>query len=75
MSKQRTHTPYGVCWKNMTNIKKVADRAGVELTDEIEFFAELLAEECAEIAEDSWAVNLPAGPVIRRHYNLIEKKG
>jgi hypothetical protein len=59
----------------MSNIRKVADRAGIELTDEIEFFAELLAEECAEIAEDSWAVNLPAGPVIRRHYNLIEKKG
>jgi len=59
----------------MSNIRKVADRAGIELTDEIEFFAELLAEECAEIAEDSWEVNLPAGPVIRRHYNLIEKKG
>lgn len=59
----------------MSNIRKVADRAGIELTEEIEFFAELLAEECAEIAEDSWEVNLPAGPVIRRHYNLIEKKG
>lgn len=59
----------------MSNIRKVADRAGIELTEEVEFFAELLAEECAEIAEDSWEVNLPAGPVIRRHYNLIEKKG
>ena len=58
----------------MTNIRKVALRAGVELTEEIEFFAELLAEECADIAESAWAVNLPAGPVIRRHYNLIEKK-
>ena len=58
----------------MTNIRKVALRAGVELTEEIEFFAELLAAECAEIAESAWAVNLPAGPVIRRHYNLIEKK-
>ena len=58
----------------MTNIRKVALRAGVELTEEIEFFAELLAEECADIAESAWAVNLPAGPVIRRHYSLIEKK-
>ena len=58
----------------MSNIRKVADRAGIELTEEIEFFAELLAAECAEIAEDSWTVNLPAGPIIRRHYNLIEKK-
>jgi hypothetical protein len=56
------------------NIRKVADRAGIELTEEVEFFAELLAEECAEIAESAWAVNLPAGPIIRRHFNLVEPK-
>ena len=54
--------------------KQLADKAGIELTEDVEFFAELLAEECAEIAESAWEVNLPAGPVIRRHYNLIEKK-
>lgn len=60
--------------KSMYNFEKIAKKAGIELTDEIEFFAELLAEECAEIAESAYEVNLPAGPIIRRHYNLIEKK-
>jgi hypothetical protein len=58
----------------LNSFKRIAEKAGIELTKEIEFFAELLAEECAEIAESSWEVDLPAGPVIRRHYNLIEKK-
>ena len=58
----------------MIEIKKIAAKAGLELTDEIHFFAELLVEECADIADSSWEVNLPAGPIIRRHYNLIEPK-
>lgn len=49
------------------NIRKVADRAGIELTDEVEFFAELLVAECAEIAKSADEVNLPAAPIMRRH--------
>ena len=57
----------------MIEIKKIAAKAGLELTDEIHFFAELLVEECADIADSAFEVNLPAGPIMRRHYNLIEK--
>jgi len=62
----------------MIAFKHLAKKAGLEITDEIHFFAELLAEECAEIADNAYEVSLPAGPIIRRHYNLIEsnkKKG
>jgi len=55
-------------------LKQIARHAGVEYTDNIELFAELIAEECADIAENTWEVNLPAAPVIRRHFNLIEPK-
>ncbi len=59
--------------KNL-QLRKIANKAGIELTDEIEFFAELIAEECAEIADTAWQINLPAAPVIRRHFNLVEPK-
>lgn len=55
-------------------LKAIADRAGVEYSDSIELFAEMIAEECAEIADTAWQVNLPATPVIRRHFNLLEPK-
>ena len=55
-------------------LKAIADRAGVEYTESIELFAEMIAEECAEIADTAWQVNLPATPVIRRHFNLLEPK-
>ena len=55
-------------------IKAIADRAGVEYSESIELFAEMIAEECAEIADTAWQVNLPATPVIRRHFNLVEPK-
>jgi len=58
----------------MIEFKRIAKKAGLELTDDVCFFAELLVEECADIADSSYEVNLPAGPIIRRHYNLIEKK-
>jgi len=54
--------------------QRIARMSGLEMTDEIELFAEILAEECADIAENTWEVNLPAAPVIRRHFNLIEPK-
>ena len=54
--------------------KKFAKLSGIELTDEIELFAELIAEECADIAESTWEVHLPAAPVIRRHFNIPEPK-
>lgn len=57
-----------------TRFLKFAKQAGIELSDEIEFFAELIAEECAEIAENTHEVNLPAAPVIRRHFNLLDPK-
>jgi hypothetical protein len=53
---------------------KFAKQAGIELSEEIELFAELVAEECADIAENTWEVNLPAAPVIRRHFNIPEPK-
>jgi len=56
------------------NLARIADRAGVEYTGSIELFAEMIAEECAEIAENTWEVALPAAPVIRRHFNLLEPK-
>lgn len=55
-------------------LKAIADRAGVEYTESIELFAEMIAEECAEIADTAWQVNLPARPIIRRHFNLVEPK-
>jgi hypothetical protein len=55
-------------------LKAIADRAGIEYTESIELFAEMLAEECAEIADTAWQVNLPATPIIRRHFNLVEPK-
>ena len=57
----------------MIAIKKIADKAGIEFTDELLFFAELLVEECADIADSAYEVNLPAGPIMRRHYNLVIK--
>ncbi len=53
---------------------KFAKQAGIELSEEIELFAELVAEECADIAENTWEVHLPAAPVIRRHFNIPEPK-
>ena len=53
---------------------KFAKQAGIELSEEIELFAELVAEECADIAESTWEVHLPAAPVIRRHFNIPEPK-
>ena len=41
-------------------LKAIADRAGVEYSESIELFAEMIAEECAEIADTAWQVNLPA---------------
>ena len=55
-------------------LKAIADRAGVEYSESIELFAEMIAEECAEIADTAWQVNLPATPIIRRHFNLVEPK-
>ena len=55
-------------------LKQIADRAGVEYNESMELFAEMIAEECAEIADTAWQVNLPATPIIRRHFNLIEPK-
>ena len=57
-----------------TRLSQIAKRAGVEYTESIELFAEMIAEECAEIADTAWQVNLSAAPVIRRHFNLIEPK-
>ena len=55
-------------------VKQLAKDAGVELTDEVEFFAELVAEECASIASFATEVNLPATPIIRRHFSLLPPK-
>jgi hypothetical protein len=57
-----------------SNLKKLAEQAGIELTDDIEFFGELVAEECSDIADSATEVNLPAGPIIRRHFSLLEPK-
>lgn len=54
--------------------EKLANKAGVEYNEGLELFAELVAEECADIAENTWEVNLPAAPVIRRHFNIPEPK-
>ena len=58
----------------MISFQNIAKKAGIELTDEIQFFAELLVSECAEIADSAYHVNLPAAPIMRRHFNLIEPK-
>ena len=57
-----------------SNLKKLAQQAGFELTDDIEFFAELVAEECSDIADSATDVNLLAGPIICRHFSLLEPK-
>ena len=59
--------------KNL-RLEKLANKAGVEFNESVELFAELIAEECAEIAETTYEVNLPAAPVIRRHFNIPEPK-
>lgn len=55
-------------------LRELAKQAGVELTDEIEFFGELVAEECADIADSAKETNLSASPIIRRHFSLLEPK-
>jgi len=55
-------------------LKQIAIRAGVEYDESMELFAEMIAEECAEIADTAWQVNLPATPIIRRHFNIPEPK-
>lgn len=55
-------------------LKKLAEQAGVELTDDIEFFGELVAEECADIADSAEEVKLSSAPIIRRHFSLLERK-
>lgn len=57
-----------------SRLKKLAEQAGILLTDDIEFFGELIAEECAEIADSATEVGLPAAPIIRRHFSLLEPK-
>ena len=57
-----------------SRLKKFAEQAGIQLTDEIEFFGELVAEECADIAETVIELNLPPAPIIRRHFSLLERK-
>ena len=57
-----------------SRLKKLAEQAGIELTDDIEFFGELVSEECADIAESASEVNLPAAPIIRKHFSLLEPK-
>lgn len=57
-----------------TRLKHLADQAGIQLTDDIEFFGELVAEECADIADSASEVDLPAAPIIRRHFSLLEPK-
>lgn len=59
---------------NNTRLATIAKRAGVDYNESLELFAEMIAEECADIAESTWEVKLPAAPVIRRHFNLIEPK-
>lgn len=57
-----------------TRLQRLAQQAGIELTDDIEFFGELVAEECADIADSAHQVELPAAPIIRRHFSLLEPK-
>ena len=59
--------------KNL-RLEKLANKAGVEFNESVELFAEFIAEECADIAETTYEVNLPAAPVIRRHFNIPEPK-
>jgi hypothetical protein len=53
---------------------ELAKKAGVEYNENIELLAEIIAEECADIAETAWEVNLSAAPIIRRHFNIPEPK-
>lgn len=57
-----------------SNLAKIANKVGIEFNESLELFAELIAEECADIAETTYEVNLPAAPVIRRHFNIPEPK-
>lgn len=54
--------------------QQLAKDAGIDLTDDIEFFGELVAAECADIADSAAEVDLPAAPIIRRHFSLLEPK-
>lgn len=51
--------------------RQLAENAGIELTDDIELFGELVAAECADIADSALEVDLPAAPIIRRHFSLL----
>jgi len=57
-----------------SRLQRLAQQAGIELTDDIEFFGELVAEECADIADSATEVSLPAAPIIRRHFSLLEPR-
>ncbi len=54
-----------------TRLKEIASKAGIDLSMEIEFFGELVAEECADIAKQAYVLQLPAAPIIYRHFHLI----
>jgi phage-related holin len=59
----------------MKIIYDLAQKAQIsEVDDFIIFFAELVAQECVDIAESAAQVGLPAAPIIRRHFNLPEPK-
>jgi len=59
----------------MKIIHDIAQKAQIsEVDDFIIFFAELIAEECSDIAEAAEQVGLPAAPIIRRHFGLLEKR-
>lgn len=59
---------------NNPRLYELAKKAGVEYNENIELLAEIIAEECADIAETAWEVNLSAAPIIRRHFNIPEPK-
>jgi hypothetical protein len=40
--------------------------------DEVEKFAELIVRECAEIADATYTMHVPAGPVIKEHFGVKE---
>ena len=59
----------------MKIIHDIAQKAQIsEVDDFIIFFAELIAQECCDIAEAAQEVGLPAAPIIRRHFGLLEKR-
>ena len=54
----------------MKIIYDLAQKAQIsEVDDFIIFFAELVAQECVDIAESAEQVGLPVAPIIRRHFN------